>query len=172
MSFAQAFHTLRPSKNGTTAACHTRLHRTKHALKIYIAQCLPRGARRLACGLRIGSSHPIGLVSACWGASEIGSDITDGGIRPKGRMRDCRKGPQNTEAFYRRSQECLLRFKRTRHYVARQFVKKRYISCRRLSWLMMVWLTHAPPSTISAPSRVFCDYSLELYYSKILLNII
>jgi hypothetical protein len=106
------------------------------------------------------------------GASDIGSDITDGGIRPKGRMRDCRKGPQNTEAFYRRSQECLLRFKRTRHYAARQFVKKRYISCRRLSWLMMVWLTHAPPSILSALSRVFCHYSFEFYYSKALLNII
>ena len=69
---------LRPSKNGTTAACHTRLHRAKQALKLWIGQRLPRGARRLACGFRIGPPQLSGLVSACWGAS----DILNGGFRP------------------------------------------------------------------------------------------
>ncbi len=81
MSLAQAFHTRRPSKNGTTAACHTRLHRAKQALKLWIGQRLPRGARRLACGFRIGPPYLGRLVSACWAAS----DILNGGFRSKGK---------------------------------------------------------------------------------------
>ena len=38
-------------------------------------------ARRLARGIRIGPPHPNGLVSACWGASEGGSDILNDGFR-------------------------------------------------------------------------------------------
>ena len=83
MSLARAFHASPPSQNGTAAACHTRLHRTKHALEICIGQRLSHGARRLACGGRIGPPHPNRLVSACWGASEIGSDFSNGGLRPQ-----------------------------------------------------------------------------------------
>ena len=39
-------------------------------------------ARRPARGIRIGPPHPNGLVSACWRASEFGSDILNGGWRP------------------------------------------------------------------------------------------
>jgi hypothetical protein len=35
-----------------------RLHRAKHALKLWIGQRLPRGARRLACGIWSGPPHP------------------------------------------------------------------------------------------------------------------
>ena len=84
MSLARAFHTSPPSQNGTAAGCRTRLHRTKHALEICIGQRLSHGARRLACGGRIGPPRPNRLVSACWGASEIGSDFSNGGLRPKG----------------------------------------------------------------------------------------
>ncbi len=61
---------------------HTRLRRTKHAMKLCIGQSLPRGARRLACRIRIGPPNPNELVSACWGSSEFGSDILNGGLRP------------------------------------------------------------------------------------------
>ena len=49
---------------------------------ICIGQRLSHGARRLACGGRIGPPRPNRLVSACWGASEIGSDFLNGGLRP------------------------------------------------------------------------------------------
>ena len=37
---------------------HIRLQRTKHAMKLCIGPSLPRGARRLNCGGRIGAPHP------------------------------------------------------------------------------------------------------------------
>ena len=73
-------HTSPPSQNGTTAACHTRLHRTRHALEIWIGQRLSHGSRRPACEGRIGPPHPNRLASACWRASEVG--FSNGGLRP------------------------------------------------------------------------------------------
>ena len=49
---------------------------------IRIGQRLPHGAWRLACGGRIGPPRPNRLGSACWGASKIGSDFSNGGLRP------------------------------------------------------------------------------------------
>ena len=43
----QAFHTSPPSQNGTTAACHAGVHRTRHALEICIGQRSSHGAHRL-----------------------------------------------------------------------------------------------------------------------------
>ena len=51
-------HTSPPSQNGATAACHTRLHRTRHALEIWIGQPLSHGSRRPACEGRSGPPRP------------------------------------------------------------------------------------------------------------------
>ena len=59
---------------------HIRLQRKKHAMKLCIGPSLPRGVRRLACRGRIGPPHPNRLVSACCGASEFGSDVSNGGL--------------------------------------------------------------------------------------------
>ena len=81
MSLARAFHTSPPSQNGTTAACRTRRHRTRHALEIYGLGSAYRTVRAgLSCGGRIGPPRPNRLGSACWGASEIGSDFSNGGL--------------------------------------------------------------------------------------------
>ena len=50
---------------------------------IRIGQRLSHGARRLACGGRIGPPRPNRLGSACWEASEIASDFWNGGFRPR-----------------------------------------------------------------------------------------
>ena len=113
MSLARAFHASPPSQNGTAAACHTRLHRTKHALEICIGQRLSHGARRLACGGRIGPPYPNRLVSACWGASEIGSDFLNGGLRPRASFREA--GPPHSRKRGRSRGCALLGFSRLRH---------------------------------------------------------
>ena len=91
-SLAQAFHASLPSQNGTTAACHTRLHRSRYALEIWIGQRLSHGARRLARGGRIGR-HPNRLVSACWRVSESGSDFSISGLRHDAALPGTRRQP-------------------------------------------------------------------------------
>ena len=80
VSLARAFHTSPPSQNGTIAACHIRLHRTRHALETWIGQRLSHGPRRPACEGRSGPPRPNRLASACWAASEVG--FSNGRLRP------------------------------------------------------------------------------------------
>ena len=69
MSLARAFHDSPPSQNGTTAACHTRLHRTRHALEIWIGQRLSRHAYpRAPASLRGPDRAP--SQPACFGLLE------------------------------------------------------------------------------------------------------
>ena len=63
---AQAFPTSPPSQNGTTAAGHTRRHRTRHALEIY----------------GLGSAYRTVRAGLLAGGSEIGWDFSNGSSRP------------------------------------------------------------------------------------------
>ncbi len=62
-----------------------------HKARLGTGQRLSHGARRLACGGLIGPPHPNRLATACWGASEIGLDFSNGGLRPK--TGECALGP-------------------------------------------------------------------------------
>ena len=131
MSLARAFHTSPPSQNGTAAACHTRRHRTRHALEICIGQRLSHGARRLACGGRIGPPRPNRLVSCLLG------------------------GFRNWFGFLERRVAILhIHLDRRR---ARS-LEGAFVLRRRVSWLMRAWLTYAYLFSASDFLRIFCRF--------------
>jgi hypothetical protein len=71
-------HTSPPSQNGTTSACQTRPHRTRHALETCIGPRISHVCP--ACESRVGPPHPNRLASARWRASEVG--FSNSGLRP------------------------------------------------------------------------------------------
>src|SRR5208282_2075860 len=92
------------------------------------APALPR--RRLARGIRIGPPHPNGLVSPCWGASEFGSDILNGRLRP-------------FPAYHTECSRTVSRRPKARsgtvHLCSILYLKNQFISRKHLLCLMRTW---------------------------------
>jgi hypothetical protein len=133
---------------------------------------LPRPpACRLDRGIRIGPPRSGEACAGQLGGARIWFGYLERRVSTRREHACLPEGTAKHRGICWRTQECLLRFKRTRHYASRHHVKIRYISRRRLSWLMTAWLTRAPPSIFTASSCVFCYSSLEFYCSKSTLNI-